>query len=164
MSKYSSDFQLHSSLLTATNFFFSLGLIALSVSSFPQQVFHSYGISNILGYPRQLQIYWFMFRCLGYSYDFLGSAKWLESLLQICLLKHCRLWLTPIKCFCCCSQWLLVSLIHCYLLLQLGFTYRHSSWEKASSSLFMEHSFYVLLENISQKVPPQWSWFPSNHC
>jgi hypothetical protein len=58
-------------------------LVPFPVSSFPQQITHGFGISNILGSPRQLQCYHFLFQCLGYTHD-LGSFKELVSLLQLC--------------------------------------------------------------------------------
>ena len=53
-----------SSLLTATNLFL-LGGVPVPFSSFSQQIAHGSGISNILGSPRQCEV-------------------WLESLLQLC--------------------------------------------------------------------------------
>ena len=52
--------------------------------SFPQQVSHGYDISNILGSPRQLQLYTFLFQCLGSTNDLLSSSKGLGSHLQLC--------------------------------------------------------------------------------
>ena len=40
--------------------------------------------SNILGYSRKLQLYSFLFQCLGSTYDLLGSSKGLGSHLQLC--------------------------------------------------------------------------------
>jgi len=66
-----------SSFLHATKFF-------LPISSFPQQIALSSGISYILGYPRQLQYYSFLFQCLGSTHHLLGSSQGLASLLQLC--------------------------------------------------------------------------------
>ena len=53
----------------------SPGLVPLPVSSLPQQIAHSYGISKILGSPRQLQCYSFLFQCLGSIHDLLGFSS-----------------------------------------------------------------------------------------
>ena len=65
----------------------SLGLVPLPVSRFPQQIVHGSGISNILGSPRKIQCYSFLFQCLGSTHNLLGFSKGLVSLLQ-----HCPRW------------------------------------------------------------------------
>jgi hypothetical protein len=72
-----------SSLLTAT-IFFLLGWSQLPIHSFPQENSHDSDISNILGSPRKLNFYSFLFQCLRSTHDPLGSSKGLLSLLQLC--------------------------------------------------------------------------------
>lgn len=60
----------------------ALGLVPLPVSCIPQQVSHGSDISNILGYPRQLQLYSFLFQSLGSTHNVLVSSKGLASLLS----------------------------------------------------------------------------------
>jgi hypothetical protein len=71
-----SSFQLYNG-----NTFLSLGLALLPVSSFSQQVVHGSGISGILGYPRQFELYRILFQRLGSTHDLLGSSKrtWVTS-------------------------------------------------------------------------------------
>jgi hypothetical protein len=68
MSKYSSDLQLHSSLVTTTNCFVVTCFYSLL------QVSHGCGISNTLWSPRQLQLHSYLFHCLRSTHD-VGSSN-----------------------------------------------------------------------------------------
>jgi hypothetical protein len=77
--------------VTAT-YLFLLGCL-YSVRSFSQQIDHGFGFSNILGSPRQLLCYSFLFQCLGSTHDLWSPPKELASLLQLCPLYHSKLML-----------------------------------------------------------------------
>jgi hypothetical protein len=111
----------------------SAGLVLISFSSFPRQIVHGSGISNILGSPRQLQCYNFLFQCLGSTHDLLCSSEELASLLQLYSLKHSKLRLTNFTAAAALGDHLmaLASPKHWSLLLQLGFT------NNLSQALFM---------------------------
>ena len=92
----------------ATNFF-SPVLILLPVSSCSWQVSHLSSIFNILGSPSQIQLYSFLFQCLGSTHALQSSSKGLVSLLQrACVTSSAPAsianWLTRLYC-CCCSWW-----------------------------------------------------------
>jgi hypothetical protein len=100
MSKHSSDIQLLSTSLTTTNFFYWTAFTSI----FSQQRSHGCSISSILESPKSLQLYSFLLQYVPSTHNLLGVSKGLGSLLQLCPLKHSRLWLTPLQC-CCCSWW-----------------------------------------------------------
>jgi hypothetical protein len=54
----------------------SLRLVPLPISSLARQLSQGSGISNILRYPRLLQLYSFLFPGLGCTHDLLGASFW----------------------------------------------------------------------------------------
>ena len=88
--------------------------------------------SNILGSPRQLQCYSFLFQCLGSTHDLLGSSKGLGSHLQHSCSTIGSGWLYPTTAAVLGGHPIvLASPLLWGLLLQLGFT------NSLSEALFM---------------------------
>jgi hypothetical protein len=84
MSKWSSNLQLLFHLCGVQ--LLSPKLFPFSVSRHPQQIFHNFDISYVLGFPRgwkELQCYSLLFQCLLSIYNLLGSSKGLVSFLQL---------------------------------------------------------------------------------
>ena len=111
-------------LAFSSNTLHSLRMITFPDSSFHWKALHGSDISNNLAYLWQLQLYRFLFQCLGFILDLLGTYKGLGSLFQLCPLYHSKLMLihSTSAAILGCYPMLLASPNLWSLLLQLGFT------------------------------------------